>query len=395
MRIYVVHNTYRQAGGEDAVVAAEVELLRSAGHEVTLGLVSNDEIEGAAGKVAAFMDAAHNPRRAEWLGGELQRTQAELLHVHNFFPLLTPAVHQEAARRGVAVVQTLHNYRLLCGAATFLRNGRVCEKCTGNRRYWGVVHRCYRGSLPGSLAVYRMQEDSRRREVWNRDVHRFIALSEFQRSKYVAAGFPADRITVKPNFVPAFDGELPSERRGALFVGRLSPEKGVDFLLEAWRRLPHIPLTIVGGGPERGRLEAIAPRNVTFTGAVSPASVRTWMLQSAALIVPSQWYEPFGLVVAEAFALGLPVIASRIGALPELVKSGATGVLFEPGNKQDLVDAVSSSLSGPPRFDAGVIRREHSERFSPQVNLARLEGVYVDAVTLASTGSRTRAGGTA
>lgn len=381
MRIYIAHNAYQQSGGEDTVVAAEAELLRSAGHEVTVGIVSNDEISGLGDKARTFLDAPYSTRRAEWIGQELQRTRAEILHVHNFFPLLTPAVHEEAARRGVAVVQTLHNYRLLCAAATFLRDGEVCEKCLGDRRHWGVIHRCYRNSLPGSLALYRMQEQSRRRHVWHDSVHRFIALSQFARDKFIAAGFPADRIVVKPNFVTGYSGPQPPTRHGALFVGRLSPEKGVDVLLDAWRQLPDIPLTIVGDGPERDRLAAMAPPNVTFTGTLPRSEVEAHMLAAAVLVVPSIWYEPFGLVVAEAMATGLPVAASRIGALPELIEPGKTGALFEPGNRDDLMRAVRSCLDG---MDGEPTRARQSALFSPAASLNQLERIYAAALETSS-----------
>ncbi|MBN9309597.1 glycosyltransferase [Devosia sp.] len=376
MRIYIAHNAYQQQGGEDAVVAAEAELLRSAGHDVSVGLVSNNDIHSRAAKVRAFFDAPHSARRAAWIGEELQRTGAEILHVHNFFPLLTPAIHEEAARRGIAVVQTLHNYRLLCAGATFLRDGQLCEKCLGDRRHWGVVHRCYRGSLPGSLAVYRMQERSRHLQVWQRRVHRFIALSEFARSKFVEGGFPADRIVVKPNFVAPYSGPLPASRHGALFVGRLAREKGVDVLLDAWRQLPDLPLTIVGDGPDRDRLIATAPPNVTFTGTLSHPEVEARMLSAAILVVPSIWYEGFGMVVAEAFARGLPVVASRIGSLPEVFGPSGQGALFEPGDREELVRAVLANLSGP---DARRMRERQLALFSPAAALRQLEDIYSDA----------------
>lgn len=382
MRIYIAHNAYQQSGGEDAVVAAEAELLRSAGHEVTVGIVSNDEISGITAKLRTFIDAPGSAGRAAWIGRELERTRAEILHVHNFFPLLTPAIHEEAARRGLAVVQTLHNYRLLCAAATFLRKSEICEKCSGDQRHWGVIHRCYRHSLPGSIALYRMQEESRRRRVWHDTVHRFIALSRFARDKYIAAGFPADRIVVKPNFVAPSSAPLPATRHGALFVGRLSPEKGVGVLLEAWRRLPDIPLTVVGDGPEHDRLVATAPSNVTFTGPLPRPEVEARMRAAAVLVVPSIWYEPFGLVVAEAMATGLPVAATRIGALPELVEPGVTGALFTPGSHGDLVDAVRACLS---LTEAGPIRARQAALFSPESSLHHLERIYSDALAAASS----------
>jgi glycosyltransferase involved in cell wall biosynthesis len=377
----VLHNSYQSRGGEDAVVAAETALLRQAGHSVHLEIVSNDSITGFTAKTAAFLNAPDDHRRKRWMDALLRRTGAELVHIHNFFPLLTPAVHEAAAERGVAVVQSLHNYRLLCAGALLLRDGQICEKCLGGSAAWGVVHRCYRNSLPGSLAIARMQHRARREATWHRHVHRFIVMTEFARQKFTAGGLPATKLAVKPNFTaPAPHEEIP--RSGALFVGRLSPEKGVAVLLAAWRQLPRIALTIVGDGPERPRLEAEAPPNVTFIGALSPDAVRTRMLAAQCLVLPSLSYEGFPLTIVEAFAAGLPVLASGHGAMNEIITDGINGRTFSPGNPQALAEAVRSAFGNLAALPAmgQAARRTYDALYTPGANLLRLEAIYADAL---------------
>lgn len=346
--------------------------------------ISNDAICTVPEKLRAFWAAPHDAARKSWVRAILDRKRAELVHVHNFFPLLTPAVHEAAAERGIAVVQTLHNYRLLCAGALFLRNGFVCEKCLHGSKVWGVVHRCYRESLPGSLAVVRMQWRAERHQTWRRKVHRFIALTEFARNKFVAGGLPAERIAVKPNFItdPEFAKSLPKGRKGALFVGRLSAEKGVDILIKAWEQLPDIPLTIVGDGPEKARMQIKAPSNVRFLGSCSSEEVRVQMAAARCLVIPSIWYETFGMVVTEAFAASLPVIASRIGALEELVTDQVTGWHFTPGDPKSLVAVVRKAFGSPARLvDMGNnARRIWQDYYSPAKNLLQLETIYSEAL---------------
>lgn len=381
MNILVVHNKYQQRGGEDAVVEAEVELLARAGHVINVAVVSNDEVSGLPAKARTFLKTPYNVERKSWLIGLLLQYRPDVVHIHNFFPLLTPSVHEAASEHGAAVVQTLHNYRLLCAGALFLRDGHVCEKCLQGSSLWGLVHRCYRGSLPASLAVTRMQVRAKRSEVWKRHVHRFIALTEFAREKFVEGGLPAERIAVKPNFVTSPQGLPELDRNGAIYVGRLSAEKGVKLLLEAWRSFPHIPLTIVGDGPERQELEAMAPANVTFTGALTGSDVRGRMAQAQCLIMPSIWYETFGLTIIEAFSVGTPVLASRLGAMAELVDDGVTGQTFEP-NENHLVDAIRAAFSDNGRLlqMGRAAAALYKARYTPQANLAQLEDIYEAAL---------------
>jgi len=378
MRILQVHNRYQQSGGEDTVVAAERQLLSSAGHHVDLYQVDNDGIGSLMSKLLTAARVAYSRPARDRLRGVLATARPDVVHVHNLFPLLTPSILDACRDEGVPVVQTLHNFRYVCAGALLLRDGRPCEDCLHGSAYQAALHGCYRGSRAGSLAVAHMIETHRRRGTWHDKVARFIALTEFGRERFSAAGFPADRIVVKPNFVadagpPRADGP----RRGGLFVGRLSPEKGVDHLIEAWRDIDH-PLTVIGDGPDGARLRAMAPPTVVFLGAVGRERVRQEMERAAMLFMPSIWYETFGMVVVEAMAAGLPVMASRIGGLPELVQDGRTGLLVDPGNPAAWRHAARCVLQDPERLRAmGTHARSVFEgRFSARENLRLLEGIY-------------------
>ncbi|MFS0738648.1 glycosyltransferase family 4 protein [Sphingomonas sp. 1P06PA] len=368
---------------------AEAALLSAAGHEVAVRLVDNDAIVGSAAKIAAVAKVAGNHARADWIAREVISTRADIVHVHNFFPRLTPAIHGGARGAGAAVVQTLHNYRLFCANALFLRDKRVCEDCLGRTGWPAIRHRCYRGSLPGSAAVVAMQRVSFARGVWHRDVDRFIALTQFAKDKAIAGGLPAGKIAVKPNFL--LSGQAPSgPRTGALFVGRLAVEKGAADLIAAWRDVPGKPLTIVGDGPERASLERDAPANVRFLGHQPPDIVRDEMARAACLVVPSIWYEGFPMIVVEALAAGLPIIASRIGSLIEIVGE-CCGRQFNPGDTADLARKVCMVLGDPDlsrRLSQGA-RSTYEASYMPASNLAMLERIYADAIAsrVTSTGT--------
>lgn len=380
MNILIVHNTYQLRGGEESVVAAEADLLQGAGHNVHTETVSNAEISSTVEKAKVFFSTPYDKRRKAWVRELVGRTKPDLVHIHNFFPLLTPAVHEAFAKLGLPVVQTLHNYRLLCAGAQFLRDGQVCEKCLHGSRAWGVVHRCYKNSLPGSLALVMMQERAFRHQTWSRHVHRFIALTDFARQKLVEGGLPADRIKTKPNFAAATELK-PGPREGVLYVGRLSREKGVSVVLEAWRKRPNELLTIVGDGPERERLERAAPENVRFVGQLESEQVSQLMSRSKCLVMPSVWYETFGLTMIEAFSNGLPVVASRLGAMAEIVIPGKNGEHFRPGDPDDLFEKLSGLLADPGRLAAlgEGARRDFDEKYSPAQNLDTLLAIYEEA----------------
>lgn len=384
MRVLILHNSYQQRGGEDAAVENEVGLLRNAGHDVELGTVSNHDIVGLSGRAKAFLRAPHNPTFGSWTRELIDGFSPDVVHIHNFFPLLSPAAHEAAKLAGVAVVQTLHNFRLLCAASTFLRDGRICEKCLHGPDIWGVVHRCYRGSLAGSLAWRRLREQGRRKGTWNNSVDRFIVLTEFAKGKFVEGGLPPDKLVVKPN--TAEDPKrttTDAQRAGSLYVGRLSEEKGIRSLVKAWREVPrHIQLTVAGDGPLLGEMRELAPSNVRFLGKQDKSQVLSLMQGARLLVVPSICYEGFPVVVAEAFAAGLPVAASRLGALADIICNGETGLHFAPGDIHDIADVVTQAFGKSDwlrKLGAGA-RTAYESSYAPAPNLRLLLAVYDDAI---------------
>jgi glycosyltransferase involved in cell wall biosynthesis len=347
MKVLIAHNRYQQHGGEDVVVDIEYEMLRRTGVDVSLRDVNNDGIKGLAAKLHSAVNVVASPWGREWMRQAIAEVRPDIVHVHNFFPRLTPSIYDACIEAGVPVVQTLHNFRLTCAAGTFVRDGSICEKCLGGSPYQAVMHRCYRDSALGSLALARMIDHHRRAGTFSRKVDLFIALTEFARSKFIAAGLPADRIIVKPNTAPDRGAdEGTAKREGALYVGRLSSEKGLFDLIDAWKHVD-VPLRIVGTGSISAELATRASANVTFLGHMTPDAVCSEMRRASFLVVPSKNYEGFPMVIAEAYAAGLPVLASRIGSLAEIVVAGVAGDQFEAGDPTSLAATVNRAITQP------------------------------------------------
>lgn len=394
MKVLLLHNRYRLAGGEDAVVRAEMALLASRGHAVSLLEVSNESIGGLAGRVRAAGRTIYSIASERDVARELARVHPDVVHVHNFFPLLSPSVYRACRRAGVAVVQTLHNFRLLCPNGIFFRDGAPCEDCLGRSVAWpAVLHRCYRDSRAATAPVAAMLAVHRALRTWSELVDVYVAPTRFVREKFIEGGFAPERIEVKPHFV----GGAPTAGDGlggyALAVGRISEEKGFRTLLDAWALLRgNVPLRIVGDGPLLGELRdgSRALPGVEWVGEAHPDEVRRLMQRAQILVVPSAWYETFGMVVIEAFAAGLPVVAARHGALAELVDQGRTGVHFEPGNASELAAAVEGLLSRSD--DLLALRRnaraEYEAKYDAARNYAALMRTYARAIEAA----RARAG---
>jgi glycosyltransferase involved in cell wall biosynthesis len=309
----------------------------------------------------------------------VRRFAPDVVHVHNFFPLLSPGIHAAARAAGCATVQTLHNYRLICPGAFLMRDGAPCEVCVTGSPYQAVRFACYRGSRIGSLAVARMVDHHRRSGTWRRDVDRFVALTPFARERFVAAGFPDEKIRIRPNGLPDPGEPRGTPRSGLLYVGRLSPEKGVLVLAEAAVRAG-TRITVIGEGPLAGVL-ADHP-GLDLKGPCAPNAVQAAMARAAAVVVPSLWYEGLPMVVAEAFAAGTPVVASRIGALASLVTDGVTGLLAEPGDAADLAAALARIAGDPPASAAmgRAARAVYEREWREDVTTRALLEIYRDAV---------------
>jgi glycosyltransferase involved in cell wall biosynthesis len=403
MRILLVHNAYQQRGGEDTVVAAEAEQLELHGHRVSYYSRHNDELlqQGPLQVIAAGIDTVWATKSFRELERLLASEKPAIAHFHNTFPLISPSAYYACARAGVPVVQTLHNYRLLCPGATFLRNGRVCEACLGHAIPWkGVVHGCYRGSRATTAAVATMLATHRVLQTWQTKVDTYVALSEFARRKFVAGGLPARRILVKPNFVYPDPGTRPHKETGeyALFVGRLSEEKGLRGLLGAWKLLSRpIPLFILGDGPLReeirSQIETLGLSGVTVLGNVSRKEVFHWMKGARFLVCPSHWFEGCPLVIVEAFACGIPVIATGHGPTAETIEPGRTGLHVVPGDNRDLAVKVEWAWAHPNEMEimGRAARREYETKYTAQQNYACMMAIYQQLLGPEASDSPTRA----
>ena len=381
-RVLILHNRYRYAGGEDVVVEHETRLLTDAGVQVEVLSLDNRSIESLADELVAAGSAIYSHRMRKRVSSVIARFQPDVMHVHNFFPLFSPSVYDAAAAHGCPVVQTLHNYRLLCANAQFFHEGRCCSACLAQPLgFPAISNACYRGHTSGTAVVAMMNGFHRMRGTWRSRVGRYIALTEFARELFVRSGaIPSQRIAVKPNSI-----EDPGVGRGeggyVLYVGRLSPEKGIEVLLDAAQRedgLP-MPMKIVGTGPLESRVrETQCADRIEFLGHRSRAETLRLMKGASALLFPSLWYEGLPMVVIEAFATGLPVVASRLGAMREIIGDSRNGVLFDAGDPGALRNAVRRLHASPKTADAlrRGARATYLQRYTPEVNLRALLSLY-------------------
>jgi len=378
MKILVAHNTYRERGGEDAVVDAEVALLRAFGHEVIEYRRDNAAI-AAASRLDLVRQTLWSHAAATEIGELIRRAGPHVIHCHNTFPLLSPAIYWAAAKAGIPVVQTLHNFRLLCAQAMLLRDGKVCEDCLGKLPWRAVARKCYRDSAAQSAVLVGMLGLHRAIGSYRDKVTRYIALSQFSRRKLIEGGLPAQKIVVKPNFVAAAPVHH-GQRNGALFVGRLSPEKGLTVLRAALETLPDVTVTVIGNGPLRSMLESNA--QFQLLGQCSQEAVQKRMCEADFLVMPSICYEQFPRTLVEAFGCALPVIASRLGPLAELIEHGRTGLLFEPGSARDLAQTIRFAMSNPSlmRNLGQAARAEYEAKYTPQRNHQQLMEVYSQVI---------------
>ncbi|HYT74669.1 MAG TPA: glycosyltransferase [Vicinamibacterales bacterium] len=387
MRVLMVHNTYRGPGGEDVVARHEADLLRDNGHEVLEWWRSNAEFKGATGLLRAPAHAvwALDTRRA--LRQMIADFRPQVMHIHNFWMAVSPSAHRFAKAAGIAVVQTLHNFRLLCCNGLLFRDGAPCERCLTKRfAYPGVVLRCYRRSAAQSLLVAGTMALHRAAGTWDDSVDAYIALTEFAKGKFVAGGLPADKIVVKPNFIHPDPGVRASPGDYAISVGRLSGEKGLMTMLRAWTALGDIPLRIVGDGPLMADVQAcIAQHGLTGVetlGYRPPEQTLDLIKGARFLIFPSECYESFPMTILEAFACGVPVIASRRGSMSEIVHDGQTGLLFAAGEASDLAQCASHAWTNPHLLAriAAKARAAYEAHYSAPANYPALIAVYERAL---------------
>ncbi len=390
LKICMVHNRYQQRGGEDEVFANECALLRSRGHEVLEYVEDNARIPSMS-RWSLGIGTIWSRPSARRLAGFLAQHRPDVAHFHNTFPLLSPSVYSAARSLGIPVVQTLHNYRLLCCNGVLMRDGHVCEDCVSRTLPWpGVLHSCYRSSAVASATVSAMSKVHSLLGTWREMVHVYIAASEFSRRKFVDGGLPDHRVAVKPNFVITDPGTGEGSGPYALYVGRLSPEKGVSTLIAAWKRLgERLPLVIAGDGPESQSVREAAQQlpNVEWLG--WQPKERIWELMKGArlLIIPSVCYENFPAVLAEAFAVGLVPVASNLGSLSSIIEHRRTGLHFQPADAEDLVRQVDWLLAHPGELEQmrRNVRLEYEAKYTAETNYRMLIEIYQRAIAEASS----------
>jgi glycosyltransferase involved in cell wall biosynthesis len=395
--VLLVHNRYLERGGEDTAYEAEGALLERFGHRVLRYERDNREVAGiGAGRLAARTVWSTQDHRD--VGRVVSGEGVDVVHFHNTLPLISPAAHYAARAAGAAVVQTLHNFRLLCAGGLFLRDGAPCEKCLGLAVPWpAVAHRCYRSSAAASGAIAGMQVAHRALRTWHRQVDAFIVLSSFARQRFLAGGIPAERLFVKTGVMEEVAAPDAAGRGSHfLYVGRLAAEKGIGVLLDAWTRLPRdCELRIIGDGPLRSAVEHAAGRDprIQYLGPQPRDEVLRAMAQAGALVFPSLCYENYPGVLAEAQAAGLPVLASRLGSGGEIVAEAGCGILFEASDAAALADAAVRLRQDPPlRAEFGRRgRAAYETRLAPGHAYQRLVDIYDCALRHRHDGARRQA----
>lgn len=386
MKILTVHNSYLQRGGEDIVADMESRLLRLHGHDVQCYRQSNVGVHDMP-PMALAGGSIWSHKSAVEIGRSCDSFRPDLIHAHNTFPLISPALYWLAAKRKIPIVLTLHNFRLLCPQAMFMREGKNCEECLAKLPWRAVTRKCYRNSALQSGVVAAMLVTHRAIGTYRHKVTSYIAPSEFSRRKFIAGGFPPEQIHVKPNFVDVEEVPAWATREGGLFVGRLSPEKGLDVLIEATKRIQggdpgrsYCGIKVVGSGPMEGKVKQHFEDR--YLGTKSSTEVLELLRASLFLVVPSTCSESFGLVVIEAFSCGVAVIASNHGALAELVEDGVTGLLTIPGDATDLARKIQWARDHPDQM-LRMGRAAHAEylrRYSARENYGLLMKIYENAM---------------
>ncbi|MGJ5893735.1 glycosyl transferase [Streptomyces sp. V2] len=389
MHVLVVHNRYASAqpSGENKVVDQEVALLREAGHRVGVFERRSDDIAGRSlpAKAALPLLVPWNPGVRRELAARLRAERPDVVHVHNVFPLLSPAVLAACADAGVPAVATLHNYTQVCPPGTLQRDGRPCSACVGKAAPLPAVrHGCYRGSRLATVPLALSLSANRRR--WWSGVERFFCISAAQRDVLVRSGMPAERLAVKHNFVPEPGIARTGPGEHLLFLGRLAEAKGVRVLMAAWDEVAAgggvgVPLVIAGTGPLEAEVTAWAAGrdDVRCVGLYDTDQCREAIARSVAVVAPSTWMEAFGLVVVEAMAAGVPVVAAGHGAFTELVEDGVSGLLHRPGDAASLASCLRR-ITGADREMGVAARRRYEQGFSPAVGLERLLEGYRSAI---------------
>jgi glycosyltransferase involved in cell wall biosynthesis len=409
MKIALFHNYYKLPGGEDTVFELEIEALRAYGHTVIPYTAHNSEAfaeNSLSQKIRGALDAPHNRTRQAAIGKFLAQHRPDISHVHNWFPILSPSIYTAHDHAGIPVVQTLHNYRLGCAAATYYRNGTYCDACRPGKNLPALRHRCYNNSTAGSFVWKRIMDRGWKHATFSKRVCHYISPSAGVRRKHIEMGLPSDKITHIPNAcpdprnIPELDTQrLNPHQQHICFVGRLVPEKGVHILIRAWQQTSAAfrakrRLTIIGGGPQEATLHELArgDQSIHFTGQLSLHETLTTLKQADLLVCPSIWAEPFGLSVIEAMAAGIPVVSSKLGGPAEIIEDGVDGYLFPAGDIAALRDTLSHCFQAPEELKARgrAARLKYMRCYTPHRHAQNLTRCFQQVLSSRQTQSAPR-----
>lgn len=397
MRVLLAHNFYRSdaPSGENEVFRLEKNLLEERGNEVDTFTRHSDELESRPfrGRIHGALGTPWNPAAGRNIVDKVNEFTPDVVHVHNTFPLLSPAIFSAIGRRSARVL-TLHNYRLFCPAAIPMREGSVCTQCLDKRSPGPAIsHGCYRNSRIATVPLAANVWLHRALGTWQKHVDAFICLTEFQKEVMIDAGLPREKVHVKPNFYPGNPELVPWSSREpyVVFAGRLSPEKGAESLVRAWREWgPEAPpLMVMGDGPLRSRLEELASGlPVTFTGQLPPEQVQGYIARSKLLVLPSEWFEGFPMVIREAFAFGTPVAVSDRGPLPSIVGNGRAGLVFRASDPDSLLSVVRAAWVEPRLLESlsYEARAEYFNHYTEAANYTLMEEIYGSAIEVSRHG---------
>lgn len=389
MKILIAHNHYLQKGGEDAVAQSEFNLLKDFGHNVQFYERSNRETKNILllEKLRFLFGVGWSHRSYTDMRNVLKEFRPDIVHFHNIFFVLTPSVYWACKDEGIPVVQSLHNFRLICPNGLFLRNNRICEECAKKKSFWkSIFHGCYKKSRLVTAILAGMLYHHWTKKTWINMVDSYIMATNFGRQKYIKFGIPDDKIMLKPNIIyPNLFGKKQDEGY-ALYAGRLSKEKGVEVLLKAWKHIQGFPLKIMGDGPLSDDLKRYADNekigNVEFLGFVSSKEYLGYMQGASFLVIPSICYENFPCVVSEALACGIPILASDLGGVSEIIRNRETGILFKAGDSDDLAEKIKlviHSKNNLRKMRENVLK-EYEEKYTPDGNHKVLMAVYDKAI---------------
>jgi len=384
MKVLQVHNHHQCRGGEEVMFEAISRILADKGHDVLTLERSNRDIHGLRGKMRAFTQGCYSNSAKNTISSVLDSERPDIVHVHNVYTLISPSVLVACRRFNVPVVIRCADFRFIsCPIGNHLSNGAICERCVGGREFWCVLKNC-RKSICESLAYTLRSAAARKWQLFKDNVTLYVPPSEFVRKRMINAGFPQKSIVVVPNTVSIHEtarGE--PHNKYVAYVGRISPEKGVDTLLKAAAKT-QIPVKIAGDNSQMPELAKMTPSNARFAGLLGRDQLAEFYRNALFSVVPSTCFETFGLVAAEAMSYGLPVIASKIGALPEIVEDGVTGFLFDPGNADELAGRMRLLWENPSlcRKMGGAARDKVIREYGENLYYRRLLDIYNRAIDL-------------